>query len=602
MAIELRKTGISVVGDVPWGAHFCSFYETKQDLLDILIPYFKAGLECKEFCLWVISSSELLTVEEARSALRIALPDLDRYVAERSIEVVGHEDWFLSGKTFDPLRVANRFKDKLNEALARGYAGMRVNGSPAWLRDAGPNELRQFETELEKLFPNERTIASCTYPLVAITGDQIFDVVRTHQFAIARRQGEWEVIETPALIRAKQEIERLNEELEQRVIERTNELRVVNEELRRKISERKQAEALLHAREQEFRAIVENTPDQIIRYDREFRRTYVNPAVVEAYGLPAEALTGKPIGAVIQDAGLDVKEDELAQVRERIAAVFDTGESYEYELTWPMPAGRRYFSVRLFPELDLNGSVINVLGIARDITEHKRAVEQLQATSEQLRALSASLQAAREEEATRIAREIHDELGAALTSLRWDLEAVDEGLSESGDQSQLPELRKRITAMMRLTDTTINTVRRIASELRPVALDTLGLTEAIEWQARQFQERTGITVEYDCTLENVHLSREQSTAVFRVFQEALTNILRHAQAARVNIQMQEEDCEFILTVTDNGRGITDDEKSGQCTLGLLGMRERIHLIGGKIDISGIDRKGTVVTVRIPISG
>ena len=154
---------------------------------------------------------------------------------------------------------------------------------------------------------------------------------------------------------------------------------------------------------------------------------------------------------------------------------------------------------------------------------------------------------------------------------------------------------------MRLTDNTINTVRRIASELRPVALDDLGLTAAIEWQARQFQERTGITVQCDCTLENFDLSREQSTAVFRIFQEALTNVLRHAQATRVNVQMMEEDRGFILTVSDNGRGIRDDQISGQRTLGLLGMRERAYLIEGTIDITGSNGKGTVVTVRIPLS-
>ena len=222
MAEELRKTGISVVGDLPWCAHFCYFYETKQDLLDILIPYFKTGLENKEFCLWVISNSELLTVEEATSALRNALPDLDRYVAERSIEVVGHDDWFLSGKTFDPYKVADRFKQKLNEALARGYAGMRVSGSPAWLHEAGPKELRKFEVELDKLFPHERTIASCTYPLATTRAEEIFDVMRTHQFAIARRQGEWEVIETPEPIQAKAEIKRLNKEL-QPVLDRRSE-------------------------------------------------------------------------------------------------------------------------------------------------------------------------------------------------------------------------------------------------------------------------------------------------------------------------------------------------------------------------------------------
>src|SRR6266852_1142765 len=132
---ELRNTGISIVGQVPWGAHFCYFYETKQDLLDILVPYFKAGLESQEFCLWIISNSELITVEEAKGALGQAVSDLDRYLAEGSIELVSHDEWFLKDGAFDFHRVANGFKKKLDEALAKGYFGMRVNGSPAWLHD-----------------------------------------------------------------------------------------------------------------------------------------------------------------------------------------------------------------------------------------------------------------------------------------------------------------------------------------------------------------------------------------------------------------------------------------------------------------------------------
>jgi signal transduction histidine kinase len=468
MAIELRKTGISVVGDLPWGAHFCYFYETKQDLLDILIPYFKTGLENKEFCLWVISNSELLTVEEATSALRNALPDLDRYVADRSIEVVGHEDWFLSGKTFDPYKVADRFKKKLNEALARGYAGMRVNGSPAWLRNAGPKELRKFEAELDKLFPNERTIASCTYPIATIGADEIFDVVRTHQFAIARRQGEWEVLETPELIQAKQEIKRLNEDLEQRVIERTNDLRVANEELRKEIAERKQAET------------------------------------------------------------------------------------------------------------------------------------ELRITSEQLRALSARLQSAREAEGTRIAREIHDELGAVLTGLKWDLEEISRMLSTQPGESQLAVMLEKVRALIKLIDMSVSTLRRIASELRPSILDDLGLVAAIEWQAQQFQGRTGIVCVCDCVLDKVELTEEQSTAVFRILQEALTNVLRHAQATKVDIKTDKENGYFVVSVSDNGNGMTESEKSEQQSLGILGMRERAHLVGGEVSITSAQGRGTVVTVRVPI--
>ncbi len=155
--------------------------------------------------------------------------------------------------------------------------------------------------------------------------------------------------------------------------------------------------------------------------------------------------------------------------------------------------------------------------------------------------------------------------------------------------------------MLGLIDMTINTVRRIASELRPVALDDLGLMEAIEWQARQFQARTGIITRCVRPRESLKLSREQSAAVFRIFQEALTNILRHAEATAVKIEMEEVDGEFVLKITDDGRGIADDEKSGSHTLGILGMRERAHIAGARIAITGAEGKGTVVDVRIPLA-
>ncbi|HLR06956.1 MAG TPA: sensor histidine kinase, partial [Pyrinomonadaceae bacterium] len=169
----------------------------------------------------------------------------------------------------------------------------------------------------------------------------------------------------------------------------------------------------------------------------------------------------------------------------------------------------------------------------------------------------------------------------------------------SRDQSQLQVLRERIEAMLRLTETTISAVRRISSELRPSVLDDLGLAAAIEWQAQQFQARTGIICHCDYSLEDVDLDQEQSTAIFRIFQEALTNILRHAQATRVEIVMKEEAGEFVLTVSDNGRGITEDDKSRLQSLGLLGMRERADLIGAEIDVAGVEAQGTVVTVRVP---
>ena len=239
--------------------------------------------------------------------------------------------------------------------------------------------------------------------------------------------------------------------------------------------------------------------------------------------------------------------------------------------------------------------------IVNDITESKRAEEQLKANTEQLRALSASLQSAREDEGTRIARKVHDELGGALTSLKWELESLEKVISESKDQPQVEVLREKIVAMLRLSDATISVVRSISSELRPSVLDALGLGEGIELEALQYQARTGIRCHFEWSSKNVDLNQEQSTAIFRIFQEALTNTLRHAQATRVDIALSEEAGEFVLTVSDNGRGITEDDKSRMKSLGILGMRERAHLIGGEINITGVKAQGTVVTVRVPIS-
>jgi PAS domain S-box-containing protein len=241
-----------------------------------------------------------------------------------------------------------------------------------------------------------------------------------------------------------------------------------------------------------------------------------------------------------------------------------------------------------------------VIGIGRDITESKRAEEVLRTTSEQLRALSASLQTAREEEGARIARELHDELGSALTSLKWDLEEIVKLCSGKGNQKDFSILRKKIEDMMWLVDATINTVRRISSELRPVILDDLGLVAAIEWQAQQFEARTGINCQFDSFVENIDLSRQQATAIFRIFQEALTNILRHAQATRVSIMIDEEEGELVLEVKDNGRGIAEDERKSSQSFGLIGMQERAHLVGGRLEITGVTGKGTVLTIRVPI--
>jgi len=250
MSTDLRKTGIDVLGDMPWGSHFCLFYEAKEDLLDTLVSYCKTGLEGGEFCLWVVA--EPVRVEEARDALSVAVPDLDRYLSERSIEIVSSRQWYLQDGAFDMKRVTAQWREKLALALARGFAGVRVTGDTAWLEKKDWTDFCEYEEALSASIANQRLTVLCTYPLAASGAAEILDVARTHQFAIAKRQGSWEVIEAPALKQAKAEIKRLNEELEQRVVERTSQLTAVNEALRKEILERKRAEEALREAQAEL--------------------------------------------------------------------------------------------------------------------------------------------------------------------------------------------------------------------------------------------------------------------------------------------------------------------------------------------------------------
>jgi signal transduction histidine kinase len=174
--------------------------------------------------------------------------------------------------------------------------------------------------------------------------------------------------------------------------------------------------------------------------------------------------------------------------------------------------------------------------------------------------------------------------------------------SEADNPLASSPLQEKITGMRELIEATLSTVKRLSSELRPGILDDLGLVAALEWQAQQFTARTGITCQFDSFVDDTKVGQEQATALFRIFQEALTNILRHAQATSVAILIEEEAKELILEVKDNGRGITKDESSGSQSLGLVGMRERAQLVGGRLTLTGGAGKGTVLTVWVPIPG
>src|SRR5258708_33712318 len=232
---EIRRSGISVVGDRPWGTHFCNFYESRKDLLDMLLSYFKAGLEDNEFCVWVVS--EPLSERDAWDGLREAVPDFDQYLSKRSIEVFDGHDWYLKGGTFDSSRVMTAWNEKLDRELDRGYSGLRGTGNTAWLQKKDWKAFSEYEKLVNDSVGGRLMILLCTYALNSCGANELLDVVATHQFATARRRGDWELIETPELKQAKAEIKKMNDELESRVLQRTTELEAANHQLSQAQSE-----------------------------------------------------------------------------------------------------------------------------------------------------------------------------------------------------------------------------------------------------------------------------------------------------------------------------------------------------------------------------
>ena len=244
MESELRKTGIGVVGDRPWGSHLCLFYETKEDLLEMAVPYLKAGFESGEYCVWTIPDT--LTRQEARQALNRILPGIGWHSDDRRFEIHSGRDLYLTGGRFDREKVKAAWNTKLAHALAEGYEGLRVVGDAFWLDESAWKDFYEYEMELNQSIAGRQMSVLCAYPLDVAGAADIFDVARAHQCAVAKRNRDWEVVETPALKQAKEDIARLNKELERRVIQRTAQLTAANEELRAVIAERTRAEAALH--------------------------------------------------------------------------------------------------------------------------------------------------------------------------------------------------------------------------------------------------------------------------------------------------------------------------------------------------------------------
>lgn len=346
------------------------------------------------------------------------------------------------------------------------------------------------------------------------------------------------------------------------------------------ITDLKRTEEALLQNEALLRTVISNIPVILFALDETGRFT-----LAEGKGLEAlRSQPGEVVGQSIYKL-YDHLPDFLRNVERALA-----GEA----LNTLVEVSGRAFECWLSPLRRADGTTSGAIGVAADVTEMQQQQAALERSQEELRDLALHLQSIREEERTRISREVHDVLGQALTALRMELAWIERALPADDT------LHERITAMKQLIDATIQTVRRIASDLRPGILDDLGLAAALEWQAQQFETRTGIPCTFTDRTTMPDLDRDRATAIFRIFQEILTNAARHAAASHVDIVLAESDGMLILEVQDNGRGISPEDLESKRTLGILGMRERVLPWHGSVRLDGAPGRGTRVTVTLPL--
>ncbi len=440
MKEKLRKSGIDVLGDIPWGSHLCQFFETEEDLSQLVIPYFKAGIENNEFCLWIMFDRK--QVDHAIKMLKALDPDLIKNLEKKSIEIVDYMTLYFRDGHFDGKEVCDDVNKRQQNALTAGYDGMRMHANDTWLVCENWDVFVKYERDMQTLVHDQQIILLCTYDLSGLNATTLLDMAHLHDTIIAKRKGNWEIFEKPEIKKVKAELQRRGDELEERVRERTKEIRKAND---------------------------------------------------------------------------------------------------------------------------------------------------------RLRDLSAHLQNIREEERTRIAREIHDELGAQLTVLKLDASWLDKKLT-SADLA----IKQKVKDLMTAVDATGKVVRTISANLRPGLLDQFGLAAAMAWYVEEFKKRSGITFFFNEPEEKLQLPDSIKSGLYSIFQESLTNVARHSGADKVWIKLIIKEEYIGMSIEDNGKGFEKQTADKKKTLGILGMKERAIMMGGKCDIESIPENGTTVTVTVPL--
>jgi len=556
--LTTRDSGIKVIGRVPWGSHFCMFYDDEQDLVDLLVPYFKAGLEQNEFCMWI--TSEPLQAEHARAALATAIPNLDEYLKRGQIEILDYRDWYVLEGRFDSERVLQGWVDKLAAAQARGFAGLRLSGNTFWLEPTNWRDFTDYEAAVDAVIGQYQMLAMCTYSLAKCGAVEIMEVVSNHVFALIRRGDRWQVIES---------------------------------------AERRKMEESLRLSEERYRNLFTSMTEGFALHEIivdeaglpcDYRFLEVNPAFERLTGLTRDRVIGRTMWEVLPGS-----EPFWVETYGKVAL---TGESLHFE-NYSSPLDRWY---EVFAYSPAPGQFAVLFG---DITERKRVEHERERLLEQMQTFMHMVS--------------HD-LRAPLTAIGGNAQMLRLLAGSQGNSPALEEVVDSIYRGVRRMDTMISDLLDVARleggrlALNPVPTDLAAYLPDLVKRLGLVLEMERVAVRLAPGLPPAATDPDR---LERILTNLCSNALKYSSPATpVVITAEPREGEVVVSVCDQGQGISEralphvfdrfyrapeGRRAEGIGLGLYITRLLVEAQGGRIWVESTPGKGSTFSFTLPLA-
>lgn len=600
LASDLRPTGIEIIGETTWGTHFCNFYETQQDMLDILIPFFKTGLEHHEYCVYITEAD--LSVEHAEASLKTGIPDIRRLIEEKKIEIITHKEWYLKKGCFDAAEVFESWDAKLQLAMNTGFDGLRINGNAAWLERNIWDTFIEYESGLNQYIKDKKIIVMCTYPLVKCLASDVLDVARAHNSAIAKRKGNWEIFETPDTKRSKANILKRNEQLRDKILVGAKLLKEANIDLENMTEEQMETLGALKRSESNLLSIFENTGTALILLDTDLNIMLFNEIADEL----AILTFGK--GYILGESLLDMLQSERnEEFRINCQSVLK-GNHIIYETSYPVAdSSLHWYQTRIFPIRNEHDICIGICISAEDITERKNAeVEREKITNDLIH---------RNKDLEQFSYMVSHNLRSPVANIMgFSQMLVNKEISEE-DKKIFGE---QINTSAHILDEVIRDLNLILKVKTEIVLKSekvwfKGIIDNIKKTIQNTIEKENASIETDFSMaEAINGNR---VYLYSIFLNLITNSIKYHQPGlppQIKISTAIVQEKVVITFSDNGLGIDMNRNNAKIFglykrfhpqikgkgIGLFMVKAQVELLGGRISINSKVNEGTTFTIEL----